>query len=345
MTESQEEKEVVESLLIPRDQYLAAGIHIGTQIKTREMQPFIYRITRAGLYVIDIRATDIRMRIAAKFISRFDPEKIVVVSARRYGHNPIQQFASVLGAHALPGRFIPGTLTNPNARSFRECDLLIITDPRADRQALKEAKIAKIPVVSFCDTDNNLANIDLCVPANNRGRKALALIFWLLTRSVLLEKGEIVRPEEFNVDVASFQSRGKISFEISGDRAKILEQLGAPKEEEEEEKIEKQVEEELKEELEQKEIPAEEVKEEKKPTKRARKEKPVIEEEVKEEPKPTEKVKEEAPVIEEEVIEKEIPKPLDEGEPTKTDEMIKGPLPIEEPKKEDKKSKKKKSKE
>ncbi len=226
-----EEKE--DSLLIPRDQYLAAGIHIGTQIRTREMQPFIYRITRAGLYVIDIRKTDARMRIAARFISRFDPDKIVVVSARRYGHNPIQQFAHIIGAHAIPGRFVPGTLTNPNARSFIECDLLVITDPRADKQALKEAKIAKIPVVSFCDTDNNLSNIDLCVPANNRGRKALALIFWLLTRQVLLERGEIAKLEDFTVDVARFQSRGLISYEIPTDKAKILEQIGTKEEAEE----------------------------------------------------------------------------------------------------------------
>jgi small subunit ribosomal protein S2 len=233
-----------DDLLLPRDQYLAAGIHIGTQIKTRDMEEFIYRITRAGLYVIDIRKTDERMRIASKFLSKFDPDRIVIVSARRYGHNPIQQFARVIGGHAIPGRFIPGTLTNPNARSFIECDLLILTDPRADKQALKEAKIAKIPVISFCDTDNNMGNIDLCVPANNRGRKALALLFWLLTRSVLLDKGEIGKPEDFNVDMNSFQSRGAITYEpssdqkVSGVQQKILEKIGTEEKEETEEDLE-----------------------------------------------------------------------------------------------------------
>ncbi len=222
MTEEKQD----EGLLLPRDQYLAAGIHIGTQIKTKDMVPFIYRITRAGLYVIDIRKTDARMRTAAKFISRFDSDKIVIVSARRYGHNPIQQFASLTGAHAIPGRFIPGSLTNPTAKSFLECDLLIITDPRADRQALREAKIAKIPVLSFCDTDNNVSNIDLCVPANNRGRKALALIFWLLARSILLEKGEIAKAEDFAASITEFQSRGKMPYEGAGEQEKILEKLG-----------------------------------------------------------------------------------------------------------------------
>ncbi|HUX99923.1 MAG TPA: 30S ribosomal protein S2 [Candidatus Deferrimicrobium sp.] len=247
-----------DDLLLPRDQYLAAGIHIGTQIKTKDMEEFIYRITRAGLYVIDIRKTDERMRIASKFISRFDPDRIVIVSARRYGHNPIQQFARLIGSHAIPGRFVPGTLTNPNARSFIECDLLVITDPRADKQALKEAKIAKIPVISFCDTDNNMGNIDLCVPANNRGRKALALLFWLLTRSALLDKGEIGKPEDFNIDMNSFQSRAAISYDIIGDQKKILEKIGTKEEGEAEEDLEEAPEELPEEEL--VEEPKEEVK-------------------------------------------------------------------------------------
>jgi len=214
-----------ENLLIPRDQYLAAGIHIGTQIKTLDMEPFIYRITKAGLYVIDIRKTDTRMRIASKFVAKFDPTKIVIVSARRYGHNPIQQLARMIGANAIAGRFIPGSLTNPTAKSYLECDLLIITDPRADKQALKEAKIAKIPVVAFCDTDNNLANIDFCVPANNRGRKSLALIYWLIARTSLLEKGEIAKPEEFNMTIDHFQSKVRVLSETGGDQQKIMEQI------------------------------------------------------------------------------------------------------------------------
>ncbi|NVM56153.1 MAG: 30S ribosomal protein S2 [Candidatus Helarchaeota archaeon] len=347
-----EEKE--NNLLIPRDQYLAAGIHIGTQIKTRDMIPFIYRITRAGLYVIDIRQTDTRMRIAAKFLSRFDPKKIVIVSARRYGHNPIQQFAHIIGAHAIPGRFVPGTLTNPNARSYLECDLLVIADPRADRQALKEAKIAKIPVISFCDTDNNLSNIDLCVPANNRGRKALALIFWLLTRGALLEKGEIARAEDFNVEASSFQSRGRIYYEATGAQQQILSQL---KEKTGEEKPKKELKEEAEKEPEEKpeekpkEKPKKKLKEkpekvpEEKPKKKL-KEKP--KKKLKEKPKkklkekPKKKLKEEAEKEPEEEL-KRIPRDEPEGEVIKPEELIEGPLPEEDPEKKAKKKSEKKN--
>jgi small subunit ribosomal protein S2 len=312
-----EEKE--DTLLIPRDQYLAAGIHIGTQIRTMDMEPFIYRITRAGLYVIDIRKTDERMRVAARFISRFDPQKIIVVSARRYGHNPIQQFAYLIGANAIPGRFVPGTLTNPNARSFMECDLLVITDPRADRQALREAKIAKIPVVSFCDTDNSVSNVDLCVPANNRGRKALALIFWLLTRSILLERGEIAKAEDFTINTISFQSRGRVSIDMSSDRQKIMEKIG---EQTESEKVEEGESEEGKE----------------------------VEEEAPEEADVApESTRDEEPATPEEPAKEEPaePKPEIRGEKTEpetispvgsADGLIKGPLPEEAPKEEESKS-------
>ena len=83
-------------LLIPRDQYLAAGIHIGTQVKTSDMMPFIYRITRSGLYVIDIRKTDQRIRTAAKMIARYEPLNVLVVAARRYGHRPIKKFCEIV---------------------------------------------------------------------------------------------------------------------------------------------------------------------------------------------------------------------------------------------------------
>ena len=155
-------------LLVPRDQYLAAGIHIGTQIKTQDMIPFIYRITRSGLYVIDIRKTDARLRVAANFISRYDPSKVLIVSARRYGHQPIKKFSELLGSHYVAGRFVPGTLTNHTSYQYVEADLVVITDPRADRQALKESVIAKIPTVGLGDTDNNTINIDVVVPTNNR---------------------------------------------------------------------------------------------------------------------------------------------------------------------------------
>ena len=193
-------------LLIPRDQYLAAGIHIGTQIKTKDMMPFIYRITRSGLYVIDIRKTDERIQTAAKMISRYEPQNVLVIAARRYGHRPIKKFCEITNCFPIAGRFIPGTLTNYTAEQFHETDIVIVGDPRADRQVVKEASRIKIPIISLCDTDNNLTDLDLVIPANNRGRKALALIFWLLARQVLIERGVITTAEEFKIELDDFHT-------------------------------------------------------------------------------------------------------------------------------------------
>ncbi|MDI6654345.1 MAG: 30S ribosomal protein S2 [Candidatus Hydrothermarchaeota archaeon] len=178
-------------LLTTLDDYLAAGIHIGTQQKNADMKPYIYRVRADGLYVLDVKRTDDRIRSAAKFLVKFKPDKILIVSRRQYGQKPIEDFAKLVGATAISGRFVPGTLTNPNLTDFTEPEVLVATDPRGDEQALKEAKIIGIPVVALCDTDNATSGVDLILPTNNRGRKALAIIYWLLAREILRERGEL----------------------------------------------------------------------------------------------------------------------------------------------------------
>ncbi|RLG91529.1 MAG: 30S ribosomal protein S2 [Thermoprotei archaeon] len=186
-------KPVVE-LLIPLDKYLAAGVHIGTHICTKFMEPFVYRVRNDGLYILDIRKIDERIRIAAKFLARYEPEKIAVVSARQYGQKPVLKFCSYVNCKPFIGRFMPGTFTNPSLKWYFEPDVVLLTDPRADSQALKEAAEIGIPIVSLADTDNRTEYIDLIIPANNKGRKSLALIYWLLARQILREKG-IIPPD------------------------------------------------------------------------------------------------------------------------------------------------------
>jgi small subunit ribosomal protein S2 len=181
----------MDELLTTLDDYLAAGIHIGTQQKNEDMRPYIYRVRADGLYVLDVKKTDERIRYAAKFLSRFKPEKILVVSRRQYGQKPIEDFARLIGAKAISGRFVPGTLTNPNLKSFIEPEVLLVTDPRGDEQALKEASNIGIPVVALCDTDNSLRGVDVVIPTNNKGKKALTIVYWLLAREILREKGEL----------------------------------------------------------------------------------------------------------------------------------------------------------
>ena len=157
--------------LIPIDEYLAAGVHIGTQQKTNNMMPYIYRVRTDGLYVLDVQSTDKRIRLAAKFLAKYDPANILVVSARQYGQRPATMFAKAIGANANVGRFVPNTLTNPAFRGFIEPDVLITTDPSGDAQAVNEAVDIGIPVIALCDTNNMTSNVDLVIPTNNKAGK------------------------------------------------------------------------------------------------------------------------------------------------------------------------------
>ena len=197
----------MEEYLVPLDQYLAAGVHIGTQQKTQDMRKFIYRVRQDGLYVLDVRKTDERLRVAGKFLAKFDPENILAVSVRLYGQKPVKKFGDVTGVRSIPGRFLPGTMTNPQVKNFMEPDVLIVTDPRADHQAMKEAVEIGIPIVALVDTENFLSYVDLAIPTNNKGRKALALIYWILAREILYNRKEIESREDFKVPVEDFEMR------------------------------------------------------------------------------------------------------------------------------------------
>lgn len=187
--------------IIPQDEYLTAGIHIGTQQKTKEMMRFVYRVRTDGLYVLDIQSTDQRIRLAAKMLAKYDPNRILIVSARQYGHYPSEMFAKATGSRTITGRFIPGTLTNPKLHLYVEPDIIIVTDPAGDAQAVSEAVNVGIPVIGLCDTNNSTSNVELVIPTNNKGRKALALIYWLLAKKNLEERGDTI-----NYTVVDFEA-------------------------------------------------------------------------------------------------------------------------------------------
>jgi small subunit ribosomal protein S2 len=176
-------------LLIPVEDYLAAGVHIGTQQKTESMERFIHRVRTDGLYVLDVSQTDNRIQTAAQFIANYQSDLILVASSRQYGRFPAEKFAQAVGARARTGRFIPGTLTNPEYEGYIEPDVVVVTDPIGDAQAVKEAITVGIPVVAMCDSNNTTDNVDLVVPTNNKGRRALSVVYWLLANEIVDNRG------------------------------------------------------------------------------------------------------------------------------------------------------------
>jgi len=186
---------------------LSTGIRVGTAVKTKFMVPFITKATPEGLYMIDLDLTLARIQTASKFINRVDIKNVVVCSGREYANTPIEKFCELTGATKMLGRFMPGTLTNPSLPYYIEPQLVLISDPQVDSQAITEATNAGIPVIGISNTDNITSKIDLVIPANNRGRKSLATVYWLLAREILLEKGQLKDDEQMKYEIDDFETK------------------------------------------------------------------------------------------------------------------------------------------
>jgi small subunit ribosomal protein S2 len=192
-------------VLVPLKTYIRYGSHIGTNKKTKDMERFIFR-RKGGVYLINVLKTDERMQLAAKILANYQPDEVALIGFRLYAQKPIIHAAKWTGFRPYPGRFIPGTLTNPELPTYMDPEIIVVSDPVKERQALKEATLMGVPVIALCDTNNVLSNIDFAIPVNNKGRKSLALVYWLLTTQILRERGELEEdqtiketPEDFMV--------------------------------------------------------------------------------------------------------------------------------------------------
>jgi small subunit ribosomal protein SAe len=160
----------------------------------------------SGIHILNIGKTWEKIVFAARVIAAIEnPNDICVISARPYGHRAVLKYAASTGAQAMAGRFTPGSFTNYITRSFKEPRLIIVTDPRVDHQAIREASYVNIPVIAFADTDAPLKFVDIVIPTNNKSRHSVGLVWWLLCREVLRLRGTIPRTSDgWNVMVDMF---------------------------------------------------------------------------------------------------------------------------------------------
>lgn len=177
-----------EDMLVPLENYLSAGVHIGTKFRTKFMGKYIYKIRNDGLAVMNVQKIDERILNASKLMSRFEPNEILLVCRRDNAHQALKMFEKATGITTVTGRYLPGTMTNKKNRDFVEPNLLIVTDPWADRVAVKDALRVGIPIIAFCDTNNTTNKVDLAIPCNNKGKKSLGLVLWILANEYLKSK-------------------------------------------------------------------------------------------------------------------------------------------------------------
>lgn len=196
-----------EELLISEEEYQKSGVHIGTQVKSKDMQDYIFKIRNDGLYILDVRKTNHMLIMAGKMLARYEPSDILVVAQRQYAFRPVNKFSEITGVNSIVGRFIPGTLTNPQLRNYKEAKAIVVTDPLADTQVMKEARMIGIPIIALCDANNKTDYVDVVIPTNNKGRRSLAVIYWLLAREILKNRGAISDYSSFTHTIDDFEAQ------------------------------------------------------------------------------------------------------------------------------------------
>ncbi|HLD15795.1 MAG TPA: 30S ribosomal protein S2 [Candidatus Nanoarchaeia archaeon] len=192
------------NFLVPLDEYLKVGLHIGTKFRTKYMEPFIYKIRPDGLAVLNVQKINERIEIAAKFLSQYKPEDILIVGRRENGWKAIKLFSQLTGIRAFAGRYPPGILTNTNLDNFIEAKIVLVTDPWPDKNVVRDAVKVGLPVIALCDTNNESNYIDLVVPCNNKGKKSLGLFFYIIAREYMKLRGIIKEDAEFKNKIEDF---------------------------------------------------------------------------------------------------------------------------------------------
>ena len=193
-----------EELLLDSNEYLKSGIHIGTKFKNKYMANFIYKTRPDGLSVLNLKEIDRRLGLAANLLSKYEAKDILIVSRRENGWKGLKKLSQLTGMRVITGRYPPGILTNTDLETFWEPKIIVVCDPWTDKNAVQDAAKIGIPVIALCDTNNQANDVDLVVPCNNKGKKSVGLVFYVVAREYMRKKGLLRSDEEMPAKMEDF---------------------------------------------------------------------------------------------------------------------------------------------
>tara|TARA_Y100000310_G_C20488268_1_gene717880 strand:- start:91 stop:963 length:873 start_codon:yes stop_codon:yes gene_type:complete len=186
--ELKEEFDKKRELLIPLDDYVRTGIHLGTRVITPDMKKFVYRRRADSIGVLNTTLIDENIKKAIEVISQYDPKDVVISCKREAGWAAARLLSEITGIRVFTKTYPGGMMTNTELDDFYEPELVIVCDPWIDRNALGDAKKTNKKVVMLADTNNFTRLADYVIPCNNKGSKSLGLVFYLITKGYVEDR-------------------------------------------------------------------------------------------------------------------------------------------------------------
>jgi small subunit ribosomal protein S2 len=186
--------------IVPLTDYISCSVHLGTKVITPDMRKFVYKRRADGLAVLNTNFIDDRIRDASNFLNNFDSKDVFIVCKREAGWPAVEKFSEVTGIKFFTKKYPAGIITNIQLENFFEAKLAILCDPWVDKNAYNDAQKVAMPMLAICDTNNYTAGVEKVVPANNKSRKSIGLILFVLAREYLKSQGKDDEAKELRLE-------------------------------------------------------------------------------------------------------------------------------------------------
>ncbi len=188
------------NMLVPIEDYVKCGAHLGTRVITPEMKKYVYRRRADGLAVLNTNKIDDKLKEAVKFLNQYEAKDVIIVCKREAGWRAAEMFSKLTGIRAFIKKYPAGILTNLTLPDFFETNLAIVCDPWIDKNAMRDVKRTGKKVMALCDTNNYVTDEDAVIPCNNKSNKSIGLILYTLAKEYVKAKGidkQVPELEEF----------------------------------------------------------------------------------------------------------------------------------------------------